>query len=219
MVRDSETRIRGRAKISALGEHEGGASSTFGITARAMAPGLLPKAPRAIRMLAQHGADALRPSLVNGLYHGPMVKPRAAAMVKKRAIIEGTVGSFCPQFGGWLTEWDVQKKVFLPRAGKGHLRERNREQRADKITRALGESDKKVPHAHHTYHAYHAYHAYRAHYVLVLLVARLYPFTPLSPLLPHFLPIYTTDQGVQGGRERPATRPRPSLPVPRHGGG
>ena len=104
----------------------------------------IPKAPRAVRLLAQFGADALRPSIVNGKYHGPLVKPRAAAMVRKRAVIEGTVGSFCQHFGGWLEEWDVQKKVFMPRANRGHLRERNRAQRADKITRAMTEQTKKV---------------------------------------------------------------------------
>jgi hypothetical protein len=95
-------------------------------------------------MLAQFGVEALQPTLVNGRYHGPMVKPRVAALVKKRAVIEGTVGSFCPQFGGWLEEWDNQRKVFMPRVPKGHIRERNRERRADKITRAMAEQPKKL---------------------------------------------------------------------------
>lgn len=104
----------------------------------------LPKPPRAIRLLAQFGGDALRPTLVNGRYQGPMVKPRVAAMVRKRAHIEGTVGNFCPQFGGWLEEWDVQRKVFLPRTPKGHGRERDRKLRADKITRAMEQMPKKL---------------------------------------------------------------------------
>ena len=54
------------------------------------------------------------------------------------------MGSFCQHFGGWLEEWDVQKKTFMPRASRGHLRERNRAQRAEKITRAMKEQSKKV---------------------------------------------------------------------------
>lgn len=34
-------------------------------------------------------------------YNGPMIPPRIAANVRKRAVIEGTYGSFIPHIG-WL---------------------------------------------------------------------------------------------------------------------
>ena len=80
-------------------------------------------APRAIRLLAEHGADALRPSLVNGRFNsssvrfffnestdylirfaspyyftsrylGPLISRRQAGDLRKRAIIRGTFGQF-----------------------------------------------------------------------------------------------------------------------------
>lgn len=79
-------------------------------------------APRAIRLLAEHGADALRPSLINGRlastnsYHflrfmdavalfmpvlelfvryiAPLIPRRIAGDLRKRAIIRGTFGEF-----------------------------------------------------------------------------------------------------------------------------
>ena len=104
----------------------------------------LPKPPRVIRMLAEHGGDALKATIERGRYVGPIISPRKAKMVRKRAIVEGTFGSFCPQFGGWLEEWDTPRKTYLYRVPKGHLRDRNREKRADKITKALDEMPKKI---------------------------------------------------------------------------
>jgi hypothetical protein len=104
----------------------------------------LPKPPQAIRKLAQFGVAALRPTIANGRYSGPMVKPRVAAMVRKRALVEGTYGSFCNQFGGWLEEWDTQRKIFFPRVPKGHIRDRDRAKRATKITNAMADMPKKL---------------------------------------------------------------------------
>ena len=102
------------------------------------------KPPRVIRQLAQHGIEALKPNLSSGRYQGPMVSPRRAAVVRKRAIIEGTYGTFCPYFGGWLPEWDKPRKMDFIRVPKGHKRERTREARAEKITQAMKEMPKKI---------------------------------------------------------------------------
>lgn len=50
-------------------------------------------------------------------------------MLRKRAIIEGTFGSWSPIHGGWLPEWDEPVKVPLLKPNKGHKRERTREAR------------------------------------------------------------------------------------------
>jgi hypothetical protein len=102
------------------------------------------KPPRALRMLNKYGAEALKPSFEGGRYRGPMVKPRVAAMVRKRAIIDGTMGSFNEEKGGWLEEWDRVRKVTIPRSPKGHIRDRTRQNRADKITRAMEGMPKKL---------------------------------------------------------------------------
>ena len=102
------------------------------------------KPPRVIRQLAQHGIEALKPNLSSGRYQGPMVSPRKAAVVRKRAIIEGTYGTFCPYFGGWLPEWDKQRKMDFIRVPKGHKRERTRAARAETITQAMKEMPNKI---------------------------------------------------------------------------
>lgn len=52
------------------------------------------KPPRAIRLLAEHGAAALRPRIDKGRYIAPLVPKRVAANIRKRAVIEGTFGTF-----------------------------------------------------------------------------------------------------------------------------
>lgn len=39
--------------------------------------------------------------------------------------------------GGWLPEWDNVRKTYALRPEKGHLRDRNRAERAEKITKAM----------------------------------------------------------------------------------
>ena len=93
--------------------------------------------PRALRMLAQHGSAALQPSIERGKYIAPKVSRRVAANVRKRALVEGTFGTFSEEKGGWDPEWDSPRKMFMMRPFKGHVRERNREERAKKITDAM----------------------------------------------------------------------------------
>jgi hypothetical protein len=95
------------------------------------------KLPRTLRLLSQHGDSALRASLEGGKYIKPMIPKRLAANYRKRAIREGTYGAFEPGHGGWDPEWDSTRKMFLLKPYKGHLRDRNRPDRANKITTAM----------------------------------------------------------------------------------
>ena len=87
------------------------------------------KLPRALRLLAQHGAAALRPSLEKGRYIAPMIPRRIAADVRKRAIVQGTYGSFSLPIGGWDPAWDETKKMFVMKPFRGHSRDRTRKER------------------------------------------------------------------------------------------
>ena len=93
--------------------------------------------PRAIRLLSLHGSAAFYPKFEFGKYVAPLISKRIAANLRKRAIIDGTFGSFSSQCGGWDPLWDKPKKVFMLRPFKGHLRERDRSIRANKITTAM----------------------------------------------------------------------------------
>lgn len=83
--------------------------------------------------------------LLSGRYIGAQVPRRAAALVRKRAIVEGTYGSFDPlrgalfvpfeysdllSSGGWKPEWEEPRKIVSLRPYKGHERERTRQQRS-----------------------------------------------------------------------------------------
>ena len=87
------------------------------------------KLPRALRLLAQHGVAALRPSLDKGRYIAPMIPRRIAADVRKRAIVQGTYGSFSLPIGGWDPAWDETKKMFVMKPFRGHSRDRTRKER------------------------------------------------------------------------------------------
>ena len=93
--------------------------------------------PRSLRMLAQYGAAALQPTIERGKYIAPKVSRRVAANVRKRALVEGKFGTFSAEEGGWDPEWDLPRKMFMMRPFKGHVRERNRDVRAKKITDAM----------------------------------------------------------------------------------
>jgi len=95
------------------------------------------KLPRALRLLSVHGEAALRPSFDKGKYMKPMVPRRIAANFRKRALLEGTYGAFEPEMGGWEPAWDNVKKVALLKPYKGHVRERNRAERARKVVTSM----------------------------------------------------------------------------------
>ena len=79
----------------------------------------------------------MQPSIERGKYIAPKVSRRVAANVRKRALVEGTFGTFSAEEGGWDPQWDSPRKMFMMRPFKGHARERNREVRAKKITDAM----------------------------------------------------------------------------------
>jgi hypothetical protein len=92
---------------------------------------------RTIRNLAIHGVSAFKPTVIKGYYQCALVKPRAAAHLRKRSVIDGSYGSFDPRRGGWNPEWDTHKNMYFLRPWKTHKRDRDREARAAKITKAL----------------------------------------------------------------------------------
>ena len=92
------------------------------------------KPPRAIRMLAKYGSEALAPKLVRvrsvsiytncahlsvtyllrqrPLYMGPLVSKRIAANVRKRAIYDGTFGTFSEKYGSNITKSSLDTKIM-----------------------------------------------------------------------------------------------------------
>lgn len=70
-----------------------------------------------------------------GKYRAPLISKRKAADLRKRAIVDGTFGSFQllgpnnQVVGGWNPDWDVPRKMFSLRPPKGHIRDRTREMR------------------------------------------------------------------------------------------
>lgn len=62
-------------------------------------------------------------------YYAPLVSRRKAADIRKRAIIEGTFGTWDPNYGGWDPAWDEPKKMYMLRPSKEHKRDRTREKR------------------------------------------------------------------------------------------
>ena len=101
--------------------------------------------PRSVRLLCQHGLKALRPVLERGKYIAPLVPRRLAANIRRRAIVQGTFGSFSSETGvGWDPEWDEPRKMFMLKAPRGHLRDRKRPERAEKVTVAMKGMDDKI---------------------------------------------------------------------------
>lgn len=101
--------------------------------------------PRNVRMLCEHGLNALRPVLEKGKYVAPLVPKRLAANIRRRAIIEGTYGSFSSETGvGWDPEWDAPRKLFMLKSPRGHLRDRKRPERAEKVTISMKGMDDKI---------------------------------------------------------------------------
>ena len=88
-----------------------------------------------IKKLAQHGAAALKPRKVPTApgqvnpWRRPLVSRREAAVARKQALRDGTFGTFDPEKGGWLREWDPVRapRVLIP--PKGHKRDRTRAER------------------------------------------------------------------------------------------
>ena len=128
---------------------------------------------KAIRCLSIHGCDALKASRgPAGSWKAPKVSKRLAAMIRKRAINDGTFGSFDSQrgkhptcaitvastpnandstliratgaVGGWNPAWDAYKKPIVRRPPKLRSKERTREDRFQRIHDRLAEQPQKI---------------------------------------------------------------------------
>ncbi len=66
-----------------------------------------------------------------------MIPRRIAANIRNRALRDGTFGAFEPELGGWDPAWDSVRKVHMMKPYKGHARERNRAERARKVTASM----------------------------------------------------------------------------------
>mmetsp|Transcript_10890 Transcript_10890/g.16747 ORF Transcript_10890/g.16747 Transcript_10890/m.16747 type:complete len:136 (+) Transcript_10890:81-488(+) len=106
-----------------------------------------PKLNRALRALCQHGEDALRQRIsADGKWHKALVSKRKAAGIRKRAVIDGTFGTFNAETGvGWDPKWDRPGNIgkMLPPKNWTRTLER-REERAQRIEAKLANMDKEI---------------------------------------------------------------------------
>ncbi|KAG5176363.1 hypothetical protein JKP88DRAFT_92811 [Tribonema minus] len=102
----------------------------------------MPRGVGVVRKLAEHGVAAMQPRIINGRWCQPLISRRQAAVQRKKAIVEGTYGSFSAETGGWNPSWDPAPAPIVARPHKGHLHQRNRATRAAKIDEALLKQDK-----------------------------------------------------------------------------
>lgn len=115
----------------------------------------------ALRHLCEKGADALKPLKIlrpalqieshiaqpaKQIWQSPIVSKRVANAIRKKALRDGTYGSFDTQTGaGWDPSWDLVLKSSQYRVSryggvlpaKKTSRERNREERAQKLEEQL----------------------------------------------------------------------------------
>mmetsp|Transcript_26133 Transcript_26133/g.29893 ORF Transcript_26133/g.29893 Transcript_26133/m.29893 type:complete len:144 (+) Transcript_26133:262-693(+) len=95
----------------------------------------------AIKFLKQHGEDALKGRKFGDRWRKPLVSRRKAADIRKRALVEGTYGSFCSETGtGWDFRWDksgnIGARTLKPNTNWTRKLER-REVRAVKIEKKM----------------------------------------------------------------------------------
>jgi hypothetical protein len=60
---------------------------------------VVPRGMGIVTKLAEHGAAALRPRIINGRWASPIISRRQAADQRKKALIAGTYGSFSLETG------------------------------------------------------------------------------------------------------------------------
>lgn len=115
-------------------------------------PGTAQSSPK----LLQESEDDLRRS-----WHKPKVSRRKAHVLRKAAIRDGTYGSFDPQLGGWDPAWDEEFLLksaseqgrFRLTVPKKTSRQRNREQRAQKIEKNMEGMDQRIEEYYAAKHA------------------------------------------------------------------
>jgi hypothetical protein len=107
----------------------------------------------ALRHLEKSGAEALLPRKQpdSKNWYKPRISKRVAADLRKKAIREGTFGSFdSTTYTGWDPKWDVMNvggggiNWMQIRRPKETKRERIREARAVKIENLLAQADQKI---------------------------------------------------------------------------
>jgi len=108
----------------------------------------------ALRHLQKYGVEALLPHKQPGSknWDKPRISNRVAADLRKKAIREGTFGSFdTTTYTGWDPKWDASIKQgggginwMQIRRPKETKRERIREARAVKIESLLAQADQKI---------------------------------------------------------------------------
>jgi hypothetical protein len=87
------------------------------------------KLPYALKVLSKYGEAALKPVFSKTKYFGPLISRRIQANLRKRAIINGTYGKFIPGEGGWDSNWDRPRNMFVIKPLKLHKSERTRPER------------------------------------------------------------------------------------------
>ena len=125
---------------------------------RAFSTATQPRFKSALRQLAKHGVDALKPTLIaakspmeNDYWRAPLVSNRIANVLRKQAMRDGTYGTFENKIG-WDSNWDVELARSKPRGqGRKSLKvpkkpkyQRTREERARKIEAAMEGMDERM---------------------------------------------------------------------------
>lgn len=125
-------------------------------------PHLVPKLHAAARkQIWRYGIEAMKPQYIEtpngrhrkGYWQGPKVTKRVASDIRKDSIRNGTYGSFNYEtLEGWDRAWDLEllkaksrgqgrMRITVPKLKKAH---RTREERAQKIERALEGMDERI---------------------------------------------------------------------------
>mmetsp|Transcript_22632 Transcript_22632/g.49429 ORF Transcript_22632/g.49429 Transcript_22632/m.49429 type:complete len:167 (+) Transcript_22632:73-573(+) len=124
-------------------------------------PQLVPKLHRASRKkIHKHGLEALKATWketpdgrFEGYWKSPVVSNRVANVLRKEAIREGTYGEFNYEtLTGWDREWDIELEKSRTRGQGRHRtkaprltkRVRTREERAQKIEKAMEGMDERI---------------------------------------------------------------------------
>lgn len=119
----------------------------------------VPRFQSALRKLASHGADALKPQVVTAAdatsshWKPALISNRVANVLRKQAMLEGTYGTFnWETLRGWDAAWDVELATRRSK-GSGRIklrppnkasRQRNRERRAMKIEANMQDMDERI---------------------------------------------------------------------------
>jgi hypothetical protein len=100
----------------------------------------------ALRHLCAHGEQALKQQKFGGdRWRKAMVSKRVAADLRKKAMIEGTYGTFNTETGaGWDPKWDNPGRMPSLKAPKDSRSFQSREKRAVKIETKLADMDQQI---------------------------------------------------------------------------